>query len=238
MIGSGNGSPPISTPACRLPDLEGELVAALAEVAQLARASAAGRRPPPRPRAPRGVLALGSQRHGVPPRAGRGRRRRGRCRAGRGCAAPPKSPTNTVATPPSRSPRGSSPWCSNAAVAVAGGLGLRHPELDALERAAVVAGRLLGVGDAAPGGHQVELPGRITCSDPRLSRWRTSPVDQPGDGLQPDVRVRADVEPAVLGDVGRTHVVGEAPGAHGPASTAGERPAYDDLADGRLVAVR
>ncbi|GAB2470516.1 hypothetical protein GCM10027030_01500 [Luteococcus sediminum] len=36
-------------------------------------------------------------------------------------------------------------------------------------------------------------------------------VEQPGDGLQADVRVRANVDACTLGDVGGPHVVGEAP---------------------------
>ncbi len=80
-------------------------------------------------------------------------------------------------------------------------------------------------------------PGSITCSEPRLSRCRTSTVGQPGDRLQPDVRVRADVEPAVLGDVGGTHVVGEAPGADGAPPSPGERASYGEPTDLGLVAV-
>ena len=43
--------------------------------------------------------------------------------------------------------------------AVAGALGLGDPQLHAVQLAAVAAGGLLGVGDAVPGRHQVELAG-------------------------------------------------------------------------------
>ena len=43
--------------------------------------------------------------------------------------------------------------------AVPGGLGLGHPELDALEFALKTAGVLLRVGHATTGRHQVQLPG-------------------------------------------------------------------------------
>ena len=43
--------------------------------------------------------------------------------------------------------------------AVPGPFGLGDPQLHAVQLPAVVAGGLLGVGDAVPGGHEVELAG-------------------------------------------------------------------------------
>ena len=60
---------------------------------------------------------------------------------------------------------------------------------------------------------------------PRLAR------DEPGDRLQPDVRVRADVEAALLGDRRRSHVVGEAPRADGAVGPTGQGAADADRPD-------
>ena len=125
-------------------------------------------------------------------------------------------------------------------LAVAGRVGLRDPQLDAVQLPAVGAGRLLGVRDAVTGGHQVELArsqhlvGAETVPVPRLAR------DEPCDRLQPDVRVRADVEAVTLGDRRRPEVVGEAPRADRAVGPTGQgapdaerpdlgRPAGQDL---------
>ena len=114
---------------------------------------------------------------------------------------------------------------------------LRHPQLHAVQSAAIAAGRLLGVGDPAPGGHQVEL-----ARGDQLLGAEAVPVqhlagDQPGDGVQTGVRVRADVEAVLLGDPDRAHVVGEAPRADGAAFPARERSAHRHRADPGLAAL-
>ena len=71
-----------------------------------------------------------------------------RCRARAGDAAPASSPTSTVAVASSSSTRGQLGVVLERGRAVAGRLGLGHPELHAVEVAAVAAGGLLGVGHA------------------------------------------------------------------------------------------
>ena len=97
---------------------------------------------------------------------------------------------------------------------VAGAVGLCHPELHTVHLTAVTRG-LLGVRDPASGGHQVELAGAD-----HLDRSETVAVQQfarhqPGDRLQPDVRVRTDSEASSGLDAVRPDVVGETPCTHG-----------------------
>jgi hypothetical protein len=68
--------------------------------------------------------------------------------------------------------------------AVAGRLGLGDPKLDAVQLAAVAAGRLLRVGDPLPGGHEVELPGPDDLLAPEAVAVQHLAGDQPGDRLQ------------------------------------------------------
>ncbi len=114
---------------------------------------------------------------------------------------------------------------------VAGGIRLGHPQLGAVKLAAISAGVLLGVSHPVAGGHQVELAGPDD-----LLRTEAVTVDdltgqEPRDRLQPHVRVGRDIEGPRFGDLGRTHVIYEAPGAHGPAFAAGEGPADPESAD-------
>jgi hypothetical protein len=90
-------------------------------------------------------------------------------------------------------------------------LGLGHPQLDAMQLAPVPAGRLLGMGHPTTGGHQIQLPSPYDLLGTEAVAMQDLAGHEPGDGLQPDVRVRTDAEAALLGDRGRTHVVGEAP---------------------------
>ena len=80
---------------------------------------------------------------------------------------------------------------------VPGGLGLGHPELDALELAPKAAGVLLGVGHAVTGGHQIELSGSYDLLRAQAVAVEDLAADEPGDRLEPHVRVGADVD-AVL----------------------------------------
>ena len=100
-----------------------------------------------------------------------------------------------------------------AGVAVAEVVGLCDPELHALQRPAVGAGALLGVHHATTRGHQVHLARADELLRAEAVAVQHGALHQPRDRLQAGVRVRADVEARGLGDLGRAHVVGEAPGA-------------------------
>ena len=65
-----------------------------------------------------------------------------------------------------------------------------------------------------PSGHQVELTGTDHLLGSEAVTVQDLAAQQPRHGLQPDVRMRADVEAMVLGDRGRPHVVDEAPRTH------------------------
>ena len=104
-------------------------------------------------------------------------------------------------------------------------LGLGHPELDALELTLKTPGVLLGVGHAVASRHEIELPvphdllGAQAVAVEHLSR------NEPGHGLEAQVRVGTDVDAALLSDGDRTHVVGEAPGTDGAPGPSGQHPA-------------
>ena len=154
-----------------------------------------------------------------------------------GEVAPSNPPASTVSVDSSTSSCGSAAWWANAGSPNRVVVRLRHPQLHAVQSAAIAAGRLLGVGDPAPGGHQVEL-----ARGDQLLGAEAVPVqhlagDQPGDGVQTGVRVRADVEAVLLGDPDRAHVVGEAPRADGAAVPARERSAHRHRADPGLAAL-
>jgi hypothetical protein len=112
-----------------------------------------------------------------------------------------------------------------ARLAVARRLGLGHPELDAVQVAAERARGLLRVGDAPAGGHEVELSGSDQLLRPEAVAVQQLARHQPGDGVQPQVRVGADVDPSALGDRSGPEVVGEAPGADGASPVLGQCPA-------------
>ena len=79
---------------------------------------------------------------------------------------------------------------------VFGGRGLGDPQLHAVQVAAVGAGALLGVGDAPPGRHQVELAGHDDLLAAERVTVQRLALQEPGDGLQADVRMRGDVHAA------------------------------------------
>ncbi len=113
---------------------------------------------------------------------------------------------------------------------VPGGLGLRHPELDALEFALEASGVLLGVGHAVASRHEIELPGPHDLLRAQAVAVEHLARDEPGHGLEAQVRVRTDVDAALLGDGDRTHVVGEAPGPDGAPGPLGQHPADGQVA--------
>jgi hypothetical protein len=110
----------------------------------------------------------------------------------------------------------------------------RYPELDAVQLRIVLSGRLLGMRDPAPGRHQVQL-----AWPDHLLAAQAVPVqhvagDQPGDGLQPDVRVRRHPHPGHAVHRHRPVVIGEAPRADAPAVPEREQPPHGHVADMRL----
>ena len=226
-IGSPNGSPPSSSTRAGSSADSTSSLAALAQVGQLARPDhlvvdqhlarpgrpGRARRPAPAARRPSPACRAAST-----PTSAVSRRA--------GDAAPAKLPTRTVADGVVQLDPRQLGVVRERGRAVAGRLRLGHPQLHAVELAAVAAGRLLGVGDAVPGGHQVELPGPDDLLAAEAVAVQDLAGDQPGDRVQAGVRVRADIQTLGLGDQLRPHVVGEAPGPHGPSLPAGERPPH------------
>ena len=98
-----------------------------------------------------------------------------------------------------------------AARAVPGVLRQDGPQLHAMEDVSLLGGDL-GVAGAGTGGHEVDLAGADDSVDVLGVIVPDLAGEQPGDGLEPGVRVRRDVHPAGGGDVVGTVVVAEAPG--------------------------
>ena len=55
--------------------------------------------------------------------------------------------------------------------------------------------RPLGMGDAAPRGHPVDVAGTDIWTLPRLSRCMDLAVEEIGDRREPDMRMRAHIDP-------------------------------------------
>ena len=118
------------------------------------------------------------------------------CRAAE--VVPPSSPTSTVAVPDSSSNLRELGVVLEAGLAVPGGLGLRDPQLDAVQVAAVAPGPLLAVGHPVTGRHEVELARTDRLLGAEAVAVEDLPGDEPRHGLQPGVGVRADVDAALL----------------------------------------
>ena len=86
------------------------------------------------------------------------------------------------------------------------------------------------------GGHQVELPGPDQLLRPEAVAVEDLTVEQPGDGLQPDVGMRSDVDPVLLGHERRPHVIHEAPRPDASPRPSRERAANLHVADQCVVA--
>lgn len=80
---------------------------------------------------------------------------------------------------------------------------------------------LLGMGDPAAGGHQVELARADRLLRPEAVTVEQVPVQQPGDGLESDVRMGANGTQPGLGGA---EVISEAPGPDGAPCPSGQRP--------------
>jgi len=119
---------------------------------------------------------------------------------------------------------------------VSGGLGLGDPELDAV--AAIARLARLRVGDAPSRGHQVELarPDELLAAE--AVRVEHLPREQPGDGLEADVGVGADLHGVGQLLVDRTEVVDEAPCADRPSLPPRQRPPHRQPPDLRAPAGR
>src|SRR4051812_10500254 len=93
------------------------------------------------------------------------------------------------------------------------------------------------MGDPVACGHQVELAGLDDLLRAKAVPVQHLALDEPGDRLQADMRVRSDVQAAVLRDVSRPHVVREAPGADGAAPPAWQGPPHPHLAHDLVATV-
>ena len=211
---SPSGSPPSRSRRTGACGLERDLVAAGRAGRRSSRSAPLARRCAPR-RRPRSRRARGSGRPGSSPGPGPARRRApsSGVSARAGERASPSEPTSTRTTADPTDSSGRSAWCSKAGVAVPRGLGLRHPELQAVGDAAVGRRRLLGVGDAPARGHQVELPRPDELLGADAVGVHHLAVEQPGHRVQADVGMRSDRHGQVVGHGHRPVVVGEAPGA-------------------------
>ncbi len=117
--------------------------------------------------------------------------------------------------------------------AVAFGVRQGDPQLGELKSARLVAGRVLGVRDAAARSHQVDLAGMDPLPVAEAVRVQDPALDHPAERLQPDVRVRADREAAARRVVRGPGVVEEAPGADHAAMPVRQRaPDFEAFTDG------
>ncbi len=89
-----------------------------------------------------------------------------------------------------------------------------HPELQTPEAPHVARGRLFRVRDPPPGRHEVEHPGAGRPLEPETVVVDQLSFEQPGDGLEADVRMRSHVHRFARGEGQRTVGVEEAPGPH------------------------
>jgi hypothetical protein len=103
--------------------------------------------------------------------------------------------------------------------------GQRDPELRELDAAWHAGRRLLGMRDAAARRHEVDLAGPDPLVAAQAVAMLNRALDHPAEGLQPDVRMRTDVDAVSRGIVRGTGVVEEAPGADGAAMPVRERAA-------------
>jgi hypothetical protein len=118
---------------------------------------------------------------------------------------------------------------------VAGLVGQRDPQLQPVHARRMLRRRVFGMGDAVPGTHQVELPGRDHLVAAETVVVFDGALDQPGDGLQSGVGMRRHLHAGPVGDVVGAEVVDEAPGADHPALPVRQQPAHRGVAAQRHV---
>src|SRR5580693_2825152 len=97
---------------------------------------------------------------------------------------------------------------------MAGGLWLGHPELHAVHLAGGRLPGVFGVGDRASSRHQVELAGPDHLVVAEAVRMAGLALQEPRDGVQPDMGMRADRHPFGRGGWERSKSIEEAPGAY------------------------
>ena len=101
------------------------------------------------------------------------------------------------------------------------------PQLDAVQPVARGPEAVLGVRDAPPGRHDVQLAGVHELAAADAVAVLDVAVQQPGDRLQADVRVRRHVHPHRLRRGVGAEVVDEAPGPDRPDLAVGQRAAHE-----------
>jgi hypothetical protein len=89
-------------------------------------------------------------------------------------------------------------------------------------------GTVFGVSDPAAGRHEIHLAGRNHLLVAQTVAVDHRALDHPGKGLEPDVRVRADMQAAGGGDVYRAGMIKEAPGAYRTAPVVGQGAPYGE----------
>ena len=89
-----------------------------------------------------------------------------------------------------------------------------RPQLDAIESPRVIARRLLGMRDPATGRHDVYSPRTQHRFVAEAVVVNDFALVEPGDGLQPDVRVRRNIHRLAFVERQWAKAVEEAPRAH------------------------
>lgn len=110
--------------------------------------------------------------------------------------------------------------------------GQREPDLDAVHQATRGAKRgigALGVHDAAPRRHQVEVERAIGLDGAEAVAMHVLACEEVGHGRQADVRMRAHVEPGTRWQRHRPHVIEEHERPHHPPLRRGEEPRHDHV---------
>lgn len=100
------------------------------------------------------------------------------------------------------------------------------PQLCRVQLLAVVQ-RILGVGDAMSSGHQIDLARADDLLVAQAVAVQDLALDQPGEGLQADVRVRADVHALAGLEPHGAGVIEEAPRVNHALLAIGERTAHE-----------
>src|ERR1700754_1806204 len=111
-------------------------------------------------------------------------------------------------------------------------LGQCHPDLDAMQSFPTVAGvgrRALGMHDAAPGGHPVDVARMDVDRAAQAVAMTDHAVEQPRDRGEADMRMRTDIEPRVITEGDGPHLVEEDEGPDMTRFQVG-KPAPDDEA--------
>ena len=85
--------------------------------------------------------------------------------------------------------------------------------------------RVFGMNDASPGSHQVDLAGADDLFVAQAVAMQYFTIDQPGKGLQANVRMGADMHALARGEADRAGVVEKTPGANHALLAGGQRSA-------------